>query len=85
MPSVFAWNVLGTYIVTAHVITRKFIQAVGKKLESGLADLKSRLKTQEMETRKANAKFVSSIASQEKLKTELMLSGKPGPKKRPHW
>ena len=47
------------------------MQAVGKKLESDLADLKSRLKAQEMETRKANAKFVSSIAAQEKLKTEL--------------
>ena len=44
------------------------MQAVGKKLESDLADLKSRLKTQ---TRKANAKFVSSIAAQEKLKTEF--------------
>ena len=44
------------------------MQAIGKKLES---DLKSRLKTQEMETRKANAKFVSSIATQEKLKTEF--------------
>ena len=47
------------------------MQAVGKKLESDLADLKSRLKTQEMETRKANATFVSSIAAQEKLKTEF--------------
>ena len=47
------------------------MQAVGKKLEADLADLKSRLKTQEMETRKANAKFVSSIAAQEKLKTEF--------------
>ena len=71
MPSVFAWKVLGTYIITAHVLTRKFIQAVGKKLEADLADLKSRLKTQEMETRKANAKFVSSIVAQEKLKTEF--------------
>ena len=53
------------------LITRKFIQAIGKKLESDLADLKNRLKTQEMETRKANAKFVSSIAAQEKLKTEF--------------
>ena len=34
------------------------MQGVGKKLESDLADLKSRLKAQEMETRKANAKFV---------------------------
>nr|XP_020156591.1 uncharacterized protein LOC109741911 [Aegilops tauschii subsp. strangulata] len=46
-------------------------EAVGKKLEADLADLKSRLKMQEMETRKANAKFVSSIATQEKLKTEV--------------
>ena len=45
------------------------MQATGKKFESDLAGLKSRLKTQEMETRKANAKFVSSIAAQEKLKT----------------
>ena len=47
------------------------MQAVGKKLEADLMDLKSWLKTQEMETRKANAKFVSSIAAQEKLKTEF--------------
>ena len=47
------------------------MQAVGKKLEADLADLKSRLKVQEMETRKANAKLVSSIAAQEKLKTEF--------------
>ena len=47
------------------------MQAAGKKFESDLTDLKSRLKTQEMETRKANAKFVSSIAAQEKLKTEF--------------
>ncbi|XBJ12429.1 hypothetical protein VPH35_016953 [Triticum aestivum] len=45
--------------------------AVGKKLEADLADLKTRLKMQEMETRKANAKFVSSIATQEKLKTKF--------------
>ena len=58
-------------IAIVHAITRTFIQAVGKKLEADLADLKNRLKMQEMETRKANAKFVSSIASQEKLKTEF--------------
>ncbi|XBI16278.1 hypothetical protein VPH35_058567 [Triticum aestivum] len=46
-------------------------EAAGKKLEADLADLKNRLKMQEMETRKANAKFVSSIAAQEKLKTEF--------------
>ncbi|XP_073353505.1 uncharacterized protein [Aegilops tauschii subsp. strangulata] len=44
-------------------------EAVGKKLEADLADLKSRLKMQETETRKANAKFVTSIATHEKLKT----------------
>ena len=42
------------------------MQAVGKKLEADMADLKSRLQMQEMETRKANAKFVSSIATHEK-------------------
>ena len=47
------------------------MQAAGKKLEADLADLKNWLKMQEMETRKANAKFVSSIAAQEKLKTEF--------------
>ncbi|XBI16109.1 hypothetical protein VPH35_058425 [Triticum aestivum] len=46
-------------------------EAAGKKFEADLADLKNRLKMQEMETRKANAKFVSSIAAQEKLKTEF--------------
>ena len=47
------------------------MQAAGKKFEADISDLKNRLKMQEMETRKANAKFVSSIASQEKLKTEF--------------
>ena len=44
------------------------MQAACKKLEADISDLKTRLKTQETETRKANAKFVSSIAAQEKLK-----------------
>ena len=47
------------------------MQAAGKKFEADISDLKNRLKMQEMETRKANAKFVSSIAAQEKLKTEF--------------
>ena len=47
------------------------MQAAGKKFEADIADLKTRLKTQETETRKANAKFVSSIAAQEKLKTDF--------------
>ena len=54
------------------------MQVVGKKLEADLADLKSRLKTQEMETRKANTKFVTSTAAQEKLKTEFDAERKGG-------
>ena len=38
------------------------MQAVGKKLESDLADLKSRLKAQEMETRVTSAAFSSAQA-----------------------
>ncbi|XBI58866.1 hypothetical protein VPH35_040030 [Triticum aestivum] len=45
--------------------------AACKKFEADISDLKNRLKMQEMETRKANAKFVSSIGAQEKLKTEF--------------
>ena len=44
------------------------MQAACKKFEADISDLKTRLRTQETETRKANAKFVSSIAAQEKLK-----------------
>ena len=47
------------------------MQAACKKLETNISDLKTCLKTQETETRKANAKFVSSIAAQEKLKTDF--------------
>ena len=47
------------------------MQAACKKFEADISDLKNRLRTQEMETRKANAKFVSSIAAQEKLKTDF--------------
>ena len=47
------------------------MQAAGKKFEADISDLKNRLKMQEMETRKANAKFVSSIVAREKLKTEF--------------
>ena len=47
------------------------MQAACKKLEADISDLKTRLKTQETETWKANAKFVSSIAAQEKLKTDF--------------
>ena len=47
------------------------MQAACKKFEADISDLKTRLRTQETETRKANAKFVSNIAAQEKLKTDF--------------
>ena len=47
------------------------MQAACKKFEADISDLKTRLRTQETETRKANAKFVSSIAAQEKLKKDF--------------
>ena len=43
------------------------IQATISQFESELADLKSRLKTQELETQKANSKFEFSVSEQEKL------------------
>ena len=46
----------------------EIVQAACKKFEFDISDLKNRLRTQETETRKANAKFKSSIAAQEKLK-----------------
>ena len=46
----------------------EFVQAACKKFESEISDLKNRLKTQENETQKANAKFEFSVAAQEKLK-----------------
>ena len=49
----------------------EIVQAACKKFEADISDLKSRLKTQETETRKADAKFVSSIAAQEKLKKKF--------------
>ena len=47
------------------------MQATCKKFETDISELKSRLKTQETKTRKANAKFESSIAAQEKLKKKF--------------
>ena len=47
------------------------MQAACKKFEADISELKNRLKTQETETRKANAKFESSIAAQEKLKKKF--------------
>ena len=49
----------------------EFVQAACKKLESEISDLKSRLKTQESETQKANSKFVLSVSAQVKLKKKF--------------
>ena len=46
----------------------EFVQAVCKKFESEISDLKNRLKTQESETQKANSKFEFSVSAQEKMK-----------------
>ena len=48
-----------------------FVQAVCKKIEAEISDLKTRLKTQEKETQKANAKFEFSVFAQEKLKKKF--------------
>ena len=47
------------------------MQAACKKFEADISDLKTRLRTQETETRKANAKFEFSVAAQEKLKKQF--------------
>ena len=47
------------------------MQAACKKFETDVSDLKTRLRTQETETRKANAKFEFSVAAQEKLKKKF--------------
>ena len=49
----------------------EFVQEACKNFESEISELKNRLKTQETETRKANAKFESSVAAQEKLKKKF--------------
>ena len=49
----------------------EFVQAACKKFESKISELKNRLKTQETDTRKANAKFEFSVAAQEKLKKKF--------------
>ena len=73
MPSVFAWKVLGT--LKSHnncsYYNPEIVQAACKKFEADISELKNRLKTQETETRKANAKFESSVAAQEKLKKDF--------------
>ena len=47
------------------------IQVTISQFESVIADLKSRLKLQELETQKANSKFEFSISEQEKLKKKI--------------
>ena len=49
----------------------EFVQAACKKFESEISDLKSRLKTQESETQKANSKFELSVSAQVKLKKKF--------------
>ena len=73
MPSVFAWKVLGTLKLhnNCSYYNPEIVQAACKKFEADISELKNRLKTQETETRKANAKFESSIAAQEKLKKKF--------------
>ena len=73
MPSVFAWKVLGTLKLHNNYsyYNPEIVQAACKKFEADISDLKKRLKTQETETRKANAKFESSIAAQETLKKKF--------------
>ena len=73
MPSVFAWKVLETLKLhnNCSSYNPEIMQAACKKFEADISDLKTRLRTQETETRKANAKFVSNIAAQEKLKKDF--------------
>ena len=73
MPTVFAWKVLGTLKLHNNYsyYNPETAQAACKKFEADISELKNRLKTQETETRKANAKFESSIASQEKPKKKF--------------
>ena len=73
MTSVFAWKVLGTLKLYNNdsYYNLEIVQAACKKFEADISELKNRLKTQETETRKANAKFESSVAAQEKLKKKF--------------
>ena len=73
MPSVFAWKVLGTLKLHNNYsyYNPESVQVACKKFEADISELKKRLKTQETETRKANTKFESSVAAQEKLKKKF--------------
>ena len=52
------------------------MQATVSQFEAEIADLKSQLKTQELEAQKANSKFEFSISEQEKLKKNFELEKK---------
>ena len=73
MPSVFAWKVLGTLKLhnNCSYYNLELVQAACKKFEADISELKNRLKTQETETQKANAKFEFSVSAQEKLKKKF--------------
>ena len=60
----------------------EIVQAACKKFEAEISELKNRLKTQETETRKANAKFEFSVAAQEKLKKKFETKRKTWAKER---
>ena len=49
----------------------EFMQATINQFESKISELKTRLKTQESETQKANSKFEFSVSEQEKLKNKF--------------
>ena len=66
-------KVLGTSILHDNYshCNPEFVQAACKTFESEISELKNGPKTQETETRKANAKFEFSVAAQEKLKKKF--------------
>ena len=60
----------------------EFMQAAINQFESEIYELKTRLKTQESETQKANSKFEFSVSEQENLKRSLKPRETPGLMKR---
>ena len=52
------------------------MQATVSQFEAEIAELKSQLKTQELEAQKANSKFEFSISAQEKLKNKFQAERK---------
>ena len=70
VPSIFTCKVFGTWMLSYHDSYHNLMsmQATISQFDSEIADLKSQLKTQELETQKANSKFEFSVSEQEKLK-----------------